>query len=56
MRSEQEIVDMPYFEKLMQSVDKNHVKWEISCHSDRDKKNVSHFCNRFGITAQTISL
>ena len=49
-------VDMPYFEKLMQSVDKDHVKWEISCHSDRDKKNVSHFCNRFGITAQTISL
>ena len=24
--------------------------------SIRDKKNVSHFCNRFGITAQTISL
>ena len=49
-------VDMPYFEKLKQSVDKDNVVWKISCHSDNDKKNISHFCNRFGISAQTICL
>jgi len=49
-------VDMPYFEKLMQSVDKNNVVWKISYHSEKDKKNISHFCNRFGISAQTICL
>ena len=49
-------VDMPYFDKLMQSVDKHQVEWKISYHSDNDKKNISRFCNRYGISAQTICL
>ena len=49
-------VDMPYFEKIMDSVDKDQVQWEIYYHTDRDIKNINHFCKRFGVSAQTTYL
>ena len=49
-------VDMPYFEKIMDSVDKDQVQWEIYYHTDRDIKNINHFCKRLGVSAQTTYL
>ena len=49
-------VDLPYFDKLMQSVDKGLVEWTIYYHTDKDITNINRFCKRYGITAHTAFL
>ena len=41
-------VDMPYFEKVIDSVGDN-VVWNFSFHSENDIKRIDAFCRRFSI-------
>ena len=49
-------VDMPYFDKIVESIVKDAVEWEISYHTQDDINRINHFCKRFGISARTIQL
>lgn len=46
-------VDMPYFDKILNRIDKNSVRFNMSYHSDNDKVRIDRFCNRYGILADT---
>jgi flavorubredoxin len=45
-------VDMPYFDKIAESIMKDQVEWEISYHTQEDINRIHHFCKRYGISAQ----
>lgn len=45
-------VDMPYFDKIADSIMKDRVEWEISYHTQDDINRIHHFCKRYGISAQ----
>jgi hypothetical protein len=45
-------VDMPYFDKIANSIMKDQVEWEISYHTPTDINRIHHFCKRYGISAQ----
>ena len=45
-------VDMPYFDKIANSIMKDQVEWEISYHTQDDINRIHHFCKRYGISAQ----
>ena len=45
-------VDMPYFDKIANSIMKDQVEWEISYHTHEDINRIHHFCKRYGISAQ----
>lgn len=49
-------VDMPYFERIMNVVDKNCVKWKMSYHTDKDQERMNTFCQRYNISAQSFLL
>ena len=49
-------VDMPYFDKIMNCVDKNKVRWEISYHTEKDLERISYFCNKYNISARSMFL
>ena len=49
-------VDMPYFDKIANSIMKDRVEWEISYHTQEDINRIHHFCKRLGISAHTTRL
>ena len=49
-------VDMPYFDKIADSIMKDRVEWEISYHTQEDINRIYHFCKRYGISAHTTLL
>ena len=49
-------VDMPYFDKIADSIMKDQVEWEISYHTQEDIHRIHHFCKRYGISAHTTLL
>jgi hypothetical protein len=49
-------VDMPYFDKIMNCVDKNKVRWEISYHTEKDLERISYFCKKYNISARSMFL
>lgn len=44
-------VDIPYFKKIFESIDKN-AEWHFGCHSEDDKKRVESLVNHLGIDKQ----
>ena len=49
-------VDMPYFDRVMNAVDRDKVKWEISYHTNKDLERIKYFCNRYNISATSVFL
>ena len=49
-------VDMPYFDRVLNAVDRDKVKWEISYHTDKDLERIKYFCNRYNISATSVFL
>ena len=49
-------VDMPYFDKIANSIMKDRVEWDISYHTQEDINRIYHFCKRLGISAHTTRL
>lgn len=49
-------VDMPYFERIMNVVDKKRIKWEISYHTEKDLERINSFCREYNISVQSFPL
>lgn len=47
-------VDIPYFREILRHIpDREAVKWQFSCHTDRDRDNITRFCKQFGISSES---
>lgn len=47
-------VDLPYFREIIRHLpDPKAVKWQFTCHTDRDRENINRFCKQFKIASES---